>query len=281
MILLFISVLASAQPSTEVYLFNIEKTESGFVLSSPINISNNEGYDNQPSFTKNGKAILFASTRNGQTDILKYDIESGSKTWLSDTPGGEYSPVHMSNGNFVSAVRLDPDGLQRLYKYPFNGGEPAVLVKDLIIGYYTFFQENTIIAFVLDEPQTLQEINLSNGDSKIMYNNPGRSIHYIPESNRYSFIDKSDPDEWKIMSAIPNNPESTKSITTTLPGVEDMAWFNGNTILIGKESTLYFFNTNEEDGNWKLLADLSEFNLTGISRLAIKENYLAVVVEGK
>ena len=56
-----INIVAHAQQSTEVYLFDLTKTESGFELTNPVNASDNEGYDNQPSFTKDGKALLFAS----------------------------------------------------------------------------------------------------------------------------------------------------------------------------------------------------------------------------
>ena len=69
-ILLLLVFVVSAQPSTEVYLFDIFVNGETLELKNKRNISNNEGYDNQPSFY-NDNIVLFASTRNKQTDIAK------------------------------------------------------------------------------------------------------------------------------------------------------------------------------------------------------------------
>lgn len=107
------TLLLAAQQDTEVYLVDILLDSNGLSpntpmevftnlkspqkevqrLGTPLNISNNEGYDNQPSFLDDN-TMLFASTRNNQTDIALYNINKGTKTWISDTPGGsEYLPL--------------------------------------------------------------------------------------------------------------------------------------------------------------------------------------------
>jgi len=280
-IFFFVTVSSLAQSSTEVYLFDLTETEKGLSVSNPVNISNNEGYDNQPSFTEDGKSVLFSSTRNGQTDIVWYDIETGTKKWISDTPGGEYSPVLMPDGKYISAVRLDPDGLQLLYKYSIEDGSSDVLIHELKIGYYAWFLRPKLIAFVLGEPATLQEIDLNTGEATIMYQNPGRSIHYIPGSKKYSFIDKSNSDDWKIMQAVSGNAKWTTKITSTLEKSEDMVWINMHTIIMGKDDQLYFFDTRRQAKGWQLFADFSIYKLTGITRLAFNSGKLAVVVDGK
>jgi hypothetical protein len=83
------SICSFSQPNTEVFLFDINKENGVFQLSNFKNISNNEGYDNQPSFLDNN-TILYAGTRNGQTDIVKYTISNGEMTWICETEGGEY-----------------------------------------------------------------------------------------------------------------------------------------------------------------------------------------------
>ena len=60
-----------AQPNTDVFLFDLNTKNGTFELSNMKNISDNEGYDNQPSFLDNN-TILYAGSRNGQTDIVKY-----------------------------------------------------------------------------------------------------------------------------------------------------------------------------------------------------------------
>lgn len=281
---LILSLLPGAilsQTGTEVYLFEFAHTATGYELSTPLNISDNEGYDNQPSFTKDGKAILFASTRNGQTDILWYELETGTKKWITDTPGGEYSPVLMPDEKYVSAVRLDPDGLQLLYKYSVKDGSSEPLFEDLVVGYYTWFSENTIFSFVLGDPQTLRVSNINEKRTTILAENPGRSIHRIPSSKSISFIDKSDADTWIIKSITPGNENLIEVIGETLPQVEDMVWLDGETILMGKENQLYVLNTQAKTKQWKLIADLSKHGISGITRLAFNNSKLALVASGK
>ena len=94
-----------AQSNTEVFLFDLETSASKIEIKNGKNISNNEGYDNQPSFL-NDRYILFASTRNSQTDIAKYDTRYDSKSWLNFTEGGEYTPLKIPNKNETNAIML-------------------------------------------------------------------------------------------------------------------------------------------------------------------------------
>ena len=87
LILFWWITLIHAQTSTEVYLFDLILVNGQYTLSNPVNISNNTGYDNQPSFMQTGRQVLFASTRNGQTDIVSYNIRTRKKTWLTNTEG--------------------------------------------------------------------------------------------------------------------------------------------------------------------------------------------------
>ena len=83
----FITSTIIAQTDTEVYLFDISKTDSGFQLTNKKNISNNKGYDSQPHFYDN-YSVLFASSRNNQTDIVMYSIKTGKKVFINSTHGG-------------------------------------------------------------------------------------------------------------------------------------------------------------------------------------------------
>ena len=71
--------LLISQINTEIYLFDLTRFKMNYQISNPINISNSTGYDNQPFFMKKGDEILFVSTRNKQTDIVKYNIKGKRK----------------------------------------------------------------------------------------------------------------------------------------------------------------------------------------------------------
>ena len=272
--------IALAQPDTEVFLFDLTFTNGKYAISNPINISNNPGYDSQPSFTPDGNGVLFSSTRNEQQDAALYNISTASKIWLSDSPGGEYSPTVMPNGTHFSTIILKPDGEQLLWKYPLNGsGNAEVVVPDLVIGYHTWFDASTLFSFVLGEPATLQKNDISTNTNTIITSSPGRSLHKIPGTQSISFVDKSDDSKWVIKSYSPSE-NSTTPITEMLVGSEDMAWSSKlGIIFMGSGSKLYTYNPETGNG-WKEIADLQELGLSGITRVAVSPNdeKIAIVV---
>ena len=96
-----------AQPDTEVYLFDLKKEEGTWQVSNPMNISMNEGYDNQPFFWPDGNSIVYARNENGQTEIARYFIGSKETFLITDTKqGSEYSPTPVPGGMSISRTRL-------------------------------------------------------------------------------------------------------------------------------------------------------------------------------
>ena len=58
LITLLISSTIFGQVDTEVHVFDIEKIENGYNLINGKNISNNKGYDNQPSFFDDYRVVV-------------------------------------------------------------------------------------------------------------------------------------------------------------------------------------------------------------------------------
>lgn len=268
--LLIASLLVSgalfSQPNTEIFLFDTSFDSGSLKLLNPKNISNNEGYDNQPSFV-NDNQILFASTRNGQTDIASYRANYDLKSWLNFTEGGEYTPLKIPNKREVSAVRLDKDGKQRLYSYSLSDGESTELIKDLVVAYYTWYNEHTIVSAVIEDTSlNLFTTNLDQGTSRKYDTKVGRSFHKIPNSNLVSYISKKDSLNWQIRSLDPTTGV-TKRIANTIPGVEDICWLINGTILSGKDSMLYALDP-KKGNSWKQILDLKSLGIEKITRIA-------------
>lgn len=267
-----------SQSNTEVFLFDLETSGSKIEVKNGKNISNNEGYDNQPSFL-NDRYILFASTRNGQTDIAKYDTRYDSKSWLNFTEGGEYTPLKNPNKNEISAVRLDKDGKQRLYSYNGSNGESTELIADLVVAYYTWYDEHTIVSAVIEgDNLNLFVSNLQDGTSRKYATSVGRSFHRIPNSNLVSFISKENENQWQIKSLNPLTG-TIKIIANTIEGVEDICWLDGKTLLSSKENMLYKLRL-QRDNNWKQIADLTSNNITQITRLAVNSESNKLLIAG-
>lgn len=280
-ILLFVlsPLMSFAQPNTEVFLFDLNSDQSAFKISKVENISNNEGYDNQPSFIDD-QTILFSSTRNGQTDIVKYDLHYGSKTWICYTEGSEYSPLKIPNQNAVSAIRLDPDGTQRLYRYDLQLITNKVLVEDLIVGYHAWIGEDYLVSAVLEnDGLSLYSSNLHSNENKRIATSVGRSLQHIPNSKLISFISKNSVGASDIKLFNPLNG-TIKIIAKALPDSEDLYWLTEDSILMTKGDAVYRLNISKNTG-WIKVASLKDFGITNLTRLAISPNGKKLAIVGE
>lgn len=267
-----------SQPETEIYIFELSKNGNSYKLSDPWNVSaKNPGYDNQPHFLPHGNSMYYVATRKSQTDVIEVEFSESSWAWLTATDGGEYSPTPMPDGSGFSAIRLDNDGTQLLYKYPHDFGEPTVIIPNLKIGYHCWFDEATLIAFVLGEVSTLQLCEVKSDKARILDKNIGRSIHKIPGKNKVSYVSKAST-PWRIMELDPISGD-VSPITTTLENSEDMAWTPTGDIIMGQDNALYKFSP-EGDKNWIQIVETGDFVFNNITRIAISPNgdRIAVVV---
>ncbi|MEJ1223649.1 nuclear transport factor 2 family protein [Sediminicola sp. 1XM1-17] len=267
------------QTNPEVYLVDINKGGDSLLFNKPMNISNNEGYDNQPSFFDDDH-LLYASNRKGQTDIKKYKIKNGNSSWQSDTPhGSEYSPLRIKGTDQISAIRLDHDGTQLLYRYTNNQEIPEVLLGNLKVGYHLWFNDHILVTTVLTgEGMDLVVTNFKDNRNYTVQKNVGRSLHKIPNSNLISFISK-EKELWTIKSMDPVSG-ATKEITRTYLFKEDVCWLNDGSLLTGFGNKLYRFHP-EIDKNWRLAHVFDNMDIHMISRLAVNSNttQLALVAD--
>lgn len=273
----FCCLNAFTQQSTEVYLAELKQENDSLRIDSIINISNNEGYDNQPSFFDNDK-IIFSSTRNQQTDIVLYTIKDGTPVWITNTPkGSEYSPLKIPGKEAISAIRLDEDGLQRLYEYDLKTGKSNIVLNDLKVGYHVWYSNNIIVCTVLiDNRMDLVVSNLKDNTNYTVQKNVGRSLHKIPNSNLISYISKAE--ESTMVNSL--NPISleTKAIIPLIETSEDVCWTKNGNLITAYDKFLISFNPLR-DKEWKPLFEFKEKEVLGITRLAISPNgkYLTFV----
>ena len=270
--------LLISQINTEIYLFDLTRFKMNYQISNPINISNSTGYDNQPFFMKKGDEILFVSTRNKQTDIVKYNIKGKRKKWLTETEGSEYSPIQIDSSNSISIIRLDKNGDQFMYKYGLDSKIAKILIHDLIVGYYAWINSSKVLSFVLGTPPTLQLSDLKDKTNMILGDNIGRTIKKIPSTSLMSFISKSES-QW-IIKSLNIKTGKHKEVVESLEDSEDFEWSSSAELFMGQGSKLYKFNPLV-DINWILIEDLDIYGLKNITRLALDDDdkRIAIVVE--
>lgn len=276
LILCTVGTLA-AQTNTEIHLFDVVTDGDKTTISNGQNISNSEGYDSQPFFLAKD-VLIYAGARNGNTEILQY-TKGKVRQFNNPTEGGEYSPQFIEGKRGISAVRLDPDGLQRLYAYLPRKEETPLLIKESKVAYYVWADENTIVAADIVE----NDLHLVIHDLKTKTDNDlgisvGRSFHKIPNTELISFIDKS-TENWIVKSIDPKTQE-IKEITPLIPGLpmEDIAWLPDGSLLATLEDSIII---KRKDSEWAVFYNFDDDNLKNLSRITVSPegSQLAVVSE--
>ena len=267
-----LSTLVTAQPNTEVYLMDIIEAGDSLQVTNFKNISNRPGYDNQPAFISNDK-LVYAGTEKDQSEIILYYLESdGSHRLNNPTVGGEYSPQPYPSKDLVAAVRLDTTGLQRLYAYDYANpgfGNWQMLFEELEVAYFAFHDADRIIASVLSGDQLDLVVGAISKDSaQLLSEDTGRSIHKVPNSTSVSYTQKNETDTFDIF-IVDIDATGESFYVATLPiGIQDHIWLSNAKLLLGSNDKLFMLDLFK-GGNWFEVADLSEYNITEITRMAI------------
>lgn len=273
--LVMCSALAVAQNNSEIYVFPWNAESLKARSKEVVNISKNPGYDNQPFFTPKNE-LLFASTRNGQTDIALYDIKDESLIWASNTPGGsEYSPQQMPQSKNYSAVRLDTTGLQMLYAYQAETGKFTELLPDVKVGYYLWLDTNRILTTVLVENR--MDLILFHRDTQkqyVLHKNVGRCLQFLPDRKSVSYVARTQ--SGNELYQLQLKDLSSKTLYP-LGTVEDYAWLPNRELVYGSDQKLIRLNPFADAPKAKTWATFT--TLVNISRIAIGPNHVAFVAE--
>jgi Tol biopolymer transport system component len=281
--LLFPLLVKAQLPETDIYLSDIKYNHGNFLFSNPVNITNRKGYDNQPSFTPDGKSLLFVSVIDTtQADVYSYDFYSKKISQVTNTPESEYSPSWSPDKKNISVVRVDKDTGQRFYNIPLNDiKHPRVIRHTDSIGYYCWLNDSMLAMFVLGNAQTLQVLNIYSGEKKLIASDIGRCMKVSYDKTNFYFVIKQNADEWSVFQMDIQSFKLTKVIAT-LKGNEDFAVMPEGTFLMGNEGKLYSYKPGS-DTDWKPIADFSN-TLKSFYRISLNakgEKIAFVVYNGK
>lgn len=245
----------------------------------PARINDYSGYNNQPFFLPDGRGLLYTSIRaDKQADIYRYEIPQRRTTRITQTPESEFSPTLMPGGKFMSVVRVEADGTQRLWKFPRAGGAPTLALENIKpIGYHWWIDNHTVALFILGKPNTLQIADIRTGKAKVITENPGRILRLIPHRHKLSFVHKISDQEW-IIKAFDLQTQNITTLIKTLPGVEDYAWTPAGVLLMAKDAKIFAWNSPKHK-DWHEIADFSAAGLKSITRITVspKGDRLAIV----
>ena len=265
-------LVAQGVPATDIYLVSLDSHRATNITSRP-------GYDNQPSFTPDGRAILYTSIReDAQSDIYRYDLSSKTTTRVTTTPESEYSATVMPDGKRFSVIRVEKDSAQRLWSFALDGSDPKLLIESLKpVGYHAWLDANRVVMFVLGRPNALVLGDLRTGKMDTLARGIGRSLAKLGEG----FTFTQDVDSITHVRGMSPSTKLSREITTLPRGVQDLVWLRDGTIVVGSGSKLLARLPNAT--SFTELADLSADGVTQITRLAVSPDgkQLAIVAVPK
>ncbi len=271
----------AAPPATDIYLFGLELGGPIWKLGTPINITDRDGYDNQPRFLPDSSGLLYTSIRDGQADIYRYDLGTRRIAQVTATAQSEYSPTPLPSADGFSTVRVEDDGTQRLWSFDMDGGAPMLVLESIQpVGYHGWLDEHRLGLFVLGSPPSLQVADVELQSAQTVAESIGRSIHRTPDGGAVSFVYKESETAWWI-DRIELDGGQRRSLIATRDGSEDFVWTPDGRLLMGAGSDLFAATSDRKRPSWMRVADLSGYGIAGITRLAISADsrWLAVVGE--
>lgn len=265
-----------AQGETDVFVATLETRGGTLRVGTPSNVTNRVGYDNQPSFTHDGGAIFYTSTReDAQADIYRHVLATGRTTRVTRTaPESEYSANEVPGGGAISVIRVERDSTQRLWRIPLRGArggraepESVILPSLKPVGYHAWADATRLAMFVLGSPPVLVLGDLTTGRSDTLMINIGRSLHRIPGGTHVSFVSKAYENAFWVME-LDVDSRAMRPLARLPQGVEDYAWLPDGRLIAGNGGKLLVCDLKTQS-TWEEVADLSDAGVGGITRLAV------------
>ena len=276
--LLFLAGSAGGQATNEdIFLVSLSRSSGKLAVSGARNITSRQGYDNQPSWSRDGSTLYFTARDGIQTDIYGVNPSTERLTRITMTsPESEYSATSMPGGRAVSVIRVERDSTQRLWSVPLDGSTSTVIFANIKpVGYHTWANDTLLGLFVLGSPNTLQLANTKTGRGDTIVTGIGRSLHTTREG-QISFVHKVSAEEWWLTLLDPMTKQR-KQLVRMPRRVEDYAWTPDGVVLIGEGAVLKSWDP-KRGGDWEVVADLTQYGLTGITRLSVSPRGDAVAV---
>jgi len=267
-----------------LYPLTFDNKKQNWSIGNGSAITQNQKYNNQPSFTLSGKALLFASNKSGNfNDIYSYSIEKQSVTAITNTPmESEFSPIDTKTGiNYVIEQGVPH---QSIWYNEDNEPRKRTINSLIPAGYFATHESlGTLIWARYAGDLFFEPKGETANENHFVVANAGRSLHRIPGENNFSYLHKQTDGEAIIKRFNPITLSHTSLVKIT-GASQDYAWSNNQWLFNFKNNNLRTWQYHREKNNfttdWKTLANIpSPKGYNFASRLAISpdNNFIAIV----
>lgn len=267
--------LKAQLPNTDIWLFPVYYEKKIPALKKGINITQREGYDNQPQWDPNGKQLFFVSIKEDrQSDVYYYDTGKKKIQQLTKTPESEYSPTPIDKHQLACVV-VEKDSTQRIWTYDKTSGiQQTVLFNEDSIGYFFPLNTDTILYYKLTSPHSLRAHHIKTHEDNWLCNHPVRGFK---QTNDQTFIYGIKDSGMVVFYRYNPHIKKAHRICDYPSLNEDIFWHKQWGLL--KSEGVCILQWDALQKTWKTLFDLKPFGIKRITRFCFdpKNNYLTIV----
>ncbi len=253
------ATFAKGAGDSDIFVGDLVQQSGAFTVSNITNITDRDGYDNQPHFSADGSLLLFTAQhklddKQNQTDSFSYHLASNKLANLTNSKLSEYSPTLTTAQDKFTVVQVEADNRQRLWQFSMNSAGPAELLLPHVepVGYFAFGPKNDLAMFVLGEPHTLQYMQNLHSKPAVIDDNIGRSVKLIPGSQQFSYIKLNQGSKlghW-AMTFDPQH-KTTKQLIQLPPGSEYFNWHPQQVLFTADGNQLMSWDKRQQKAYWQ------------------------------
>lgn len=270
----FAPAQAQAPVPVNLYVADLAYKGGSIQVGLPRKLTGDRGVSSQPSFTPDGKAILFVSRRDSgdsQSDIYRIDLATGAESRITATAEMENSPTVTPDGHLM-VIRWTPATLFREWGpwiYDMSGRPlRGVLPGADTVGYYVRVDRNRF-AMVRPKSRTAVAIFDSRTGSMKDYDIPVANLppQLIRGEAAISYT-RTDSAGLNQIRRLDLRTLGTSRIAAALPGRVAHTWASNGFVLMGKGNSVFALRPRST-GNWRRVASFADPELQSITTYVV------------